>query len=204
MVLAVDALGWGDRSGLSYEAQQALASNLFNLGSSLAGVLAREDVRAAAFLATLPEVDHRRISALGFSMGGYRAWQVAALSGHVAAAVSVCWMTTLAAMMVPGNNTLRGQSAFHMLHPGLYRHLDIPDVASIAAPKPMMVFNGELDTLFSPAGVTAAYDKMRAVWRSQGAADLLSTKLWPSLGHIFSAEMQHEAFDWLDAVTRRR
>jgi len=95
-VLAVDTLGWGDRSGMAYEGQQALASNFFNLGSSLAGLMAREDVRAAALLAGLPKVDHNRVAALGFSMGGYRAWQVAALSDHVRVAVSACWMTTLA------------------------------------------------------------------------------------------------------------
>ncbi|MFC6016460.1 dienelactone hydrolase family protein [Plantactinospora solaniradicis] len=202
VVLAVDALGWGDRSGLGYEAQQALASNLFHLGSSLAGLTAREDVRMAAFLGTLPYVDRRRIAALGFSMGGYRAWQVAALSDHVAAAASVCWMTTLKAMMVPGNNTLRGQSAYFMLHPGLHRHLDIPDVASIAAPKPMLFFNGELDTLFPVAGVHDAYAKMRAVWRSQRADDRLLPVLWPGLGHVFPPEMQDQAFRWLDRWLR--
>ena len=51
VVLAVDALGWGDRGPTTYEEQQALASNLYNLGSSLAGLMAREDVRAAGFLA---------------------------------------------------------------------------------------------------------------------------------------------------------
>ncbi|GAA2477979.1 dienelactone hydrolase family protein [Winogradskya humida] len=202
-VLAVDALGWGDRGGLTYDGQQALASNLFNLGSSLAGLLAYEDMRAAAVLATLPEVDHRRIAAVGFSMGSYRAWQVAALSTHIAATVAVCWMTALKDMMVTGNNTLRGGSAFHMLHPGLARYLDIPDVASIAAPHPMLVFNGELDTLFPRSGVESAYATMRAVWASQHASHRLATKLWPGLGHTFNLAMQEEAFTWLDRVLTR-
>ncbi|MEV4345819.1 alpha/beta fold hydrolase [Actinoplanes sp. NPDC049596] len=197
-VLAVDALGWGDRGGLVYENQQALAGNFYNLGSSLAGLVAREDVRAAAFLSSRPEVDHRRVAAVGFSMGGFRAWQVAALSDHVAATVSACWMTGLREMMVPGNNTLRGQSAFYMLHPGLWRHLDIPDVASIAAPRPMFLTDGADDPLFTPAGVAVAYDKMRAVWRSQGATDRLATRTWPGLGHVFAAEMQDAAYAWLD------
>ncbi|SDS28106.1 dienelactone hydrolase family protein [Actinoplanes derwentensis] len=199
VVLAVDALGWGDRGGLTYEGQQALASNLFNLGSSPAGLMAREDARAAALLATLPEVDPRRIAAVGFSMGGYRAWQVAALSDHIAATVSVCWMTGLKEMMVPGNNTLRGQSAFYMLHPGLYRHLDIPDVAGIAAPRPMFVMGGELDPLFTAEGIAVAYRKLALIWSAQRASRNLRTKTWPGLGHIFTAEMQDEAFSWLDA-----
>jgi dienelactone hydrolase len=203
-VLAVDALGWGDRAGITYETQQALASNFYNLGSSLAGLVAREDTRAAALLAQLPGVDRRRIAAVGFSMGAYRAWQVAALSDDVAAAASICWMTTLKDMMVPGNNTLRGQSAYYMLHPGLYRYLDIPDVASIAAPKPGLFFDGELDPLFTPAGVDGAYARMRTVWESQRAGDRLTTKVWPGLGHVFVREMQDEVYAWLDRVLKRR
>ncbi|WP_425576399.1 dienelactone hydrolase family protein [Streptomyces glaucosporus] len=202
-VLAVDALGWGDRSGLAYEGQQALAGNLFHLGSSPAGLMAREDQRAAAFLASLPEVDGERVAALGFSMGAWRAWQVAALSDHVRAAVSVCWMTGLKELMAPGGNTLRGQSAYWMLHPGLSRHLDIPDVASIAAPKPMLFFNGGRDTLFTAEGVETAYRKLRAVWRSRRADDRLRTEVWPELGHVFAREMQDEAFAWLDAWVAR-
>ncbi|MEK8142585.1 alpha/beta fold hydrolase [Streptomyces sp. M10(2022)] len=116
MVLAVDALGWGP-GPLGYEDQQALAANFFQVGSSLAGLAAHEDIRAAAFLASLEEVDENRVGAVGLSMGGYRAWQVSALCDTVRAAVAVCWMTGLREMLVPGNNTLRGQSAYHMLHP---------------------------------------------------------------------------------------
>ncbi|MEV5314188.1 dienelactone hydrolase family protein [Streptomyces sp. NPDC052610] len=200
VVLCLDGLGWGDRGPLAYEQQQALASNLYNLGSSLAGLTAREDARAAAFLAGLDRVDARRVGALGFSMGAYRAWQTAALSDDVAAAASVCWMTGLKEMMVPGNNTLRGQSSYYMLHPGLARQLDIPDVASIAAPRPMLFFHGALDTLFPADGVRAAQDRLRAVWRSRRAEERLVLRTWPDLGHVFVDRMQDEVFAWFDAV----
>ncbi|MFC7884666.1 dienelactone hydrolase family protein [Streptomyces sp. NPDC057376] len=201
VVFCADALGWGDREPLAYERQQALASNLFHLGSSLAGLLAREDQRAAGFLAGLDRVDARRVAAVGFSMGGYRAWQAAALSDDVAAAVSVCWMTGLKGMLVPGNNTLRGQSAFHMLHPGLARHLDLPDVASIAAPKPMLFLGGGQDPLFTAEGVRTAHARLRAVWHSLGAAGRLRTETWPDAGHAFPGRMQDAAVAWLDSVT---
>lgn len=198
VVLCLDALGWADRGPLAYDQQQALASNFYNLGSSLAGLMAREDARAAGFLAGLDRVDARRVAAVGFSMGAYRAWQTAALSDDIAAAVSVGWMTGLREMMVPGNNTLRGQSSYYMLHPGLARHLDFPDVASIAAPRPMFFLGGGLDPLFPADGVRVAHTKLRAVWRSCHAEDRLRLKTWPDLGHVFTAPMQDEVFDWLD------
>jgi dienelactone hydrolase len=274
VVLALDALGWADRGPLAYDQQQALASNLYNLGSSLAGLMAREDVRAAGFLAGLDRVDRRRVAAVGFSMGAYRAWQTAALSDDIAAAASVCWMTGLKEMMVPGNNTLRGQSSYYMLHPGLARHRgpprrtmpgarglartsaalssiadsptldcarpggppsrrrppppcscthqtplacvfeaplpgaglvrragpDFPDVASIAAPRPMLFFHGAQDPLFPAEGVRVAHEKLRAVWRSRRAGERLHTRIWPDLGHVFTAPMQDDVFSWLDAV----
>ncbi|KOU55314.1 hydrolase [Streptomyces sp. MMG1533] len=200
VVLCLDALGWGDRGPLTYDQQQALASNFYNLGSSLAGLMAREDARAAGFLAGLDRVDARRVAAVGFSMGAYRAWQTAALSDDIAAAASVCWMTGLKEMMVPGNNTLRGQSSYYMLHPGLPRFLDFPDVAGIAAPRPMLFFSGALDTLFPADGARVAHDKLRAVWRSRHAEERLHLKTWPDLGHVFVDRMQDEVFTWLDRV----
>ncbi|MDO0915900.1 dienelactone hydrolase family protein [Streptomyces sp. DT2A-34] len=200
VVLCADALGWGDRGPLTYDQQQALASNFYNLGSSLAGLMAREDARAAGFLAGLDRVDARRVAAVGFSMGAYRAWQTAALSDHIAATAAVCWMTGLKEMMVPGNNTLRGQSSYYMLHPGLARFLDFPDVAGIAAPRPMLFFSGALDTLFPADGVRVAHDKLRAVWRSRHAEERLHLKTWPDLGHVFVDRMQDEVFAWLDRV----
>ncbi|MCX2860919.1 dienelactone hydrolase family protein [Paucibacter sp. PLA-PC-4] len=199
-VLAVDALGWGDRSapGFARDSQQALASNLLNLGTSFAGLIAHEDLRAAQFLAGRPEVDRRRVAAIGFSMGAFRAWQVAALSDDISAGIAVNWMATLQGLMVPGGNQLKGQSSFAMLHPFVARHLDYPDIAALAAPKPMLFYAGAQDGLFPLASAQEAFAKLRQVWAAHGAGYRLHTSVWP-LGHVFSAAQQQAAFDWLDA-----
>lgn len=199
VVFATDALGWGDRGAMTYDMQQALAANFFQLGSSLAGLMALEDTRAAEFLASLPEVNPRQVAAVGFSMGAFRAWQAAALSDSITATVAVNWMATTEGLMVPGNNQLRGGSAWTMIHPGMQRFLDYPDVASLAAPKPMLVFAGEKDTLFPLQSVHAAYAKMGAVWSAWSAAKDFETKFWPG-GHVFEQDQQVFAFDWLDRL----
>lgn len=197
VVLCTDAVGWGDRGPLSGEAQQALASNFFNLGSSLAGNMALEDVRAAQFLASLPEVDGKRVAALGFSMGAFRAWQAAALSDAISAVIASNWMATADGLMVPGSSTLRGSSSFQMMHPGLLRWLDYPDVASLAAPKPALFFAGATDKLFPVTSVREAYAKMARVWQAWGAADGFEAIVRPG-GHEFPREVQDYAYDWLD------
>lgn len=202
VVLCADAVGWGDRGPLMGEQQQALASNFFNLGSSMSGNMALEDVRAAEFLASLPEVDTKRVAALGFSMGAFRAWQVGALSDAVTAVIASNWMATTEGLMVPGSNQLRGSSAFQMMHPGLLRYLDHPDVASLAAPKPTLFFAGETDKLFPVAAVRAAYAKMGKVWQAYGAADRFEAIVRPG-GHEFPKEAQDYAYDWLDRHFKR-
>ncbi len=201
--LATDALNWSDRGGGGYEGQQALAGNLLHLGMSFAGVIAWEDLRAAEFLAQQAEVDPQRIAAMGWSMGGFRTWQVAALSPHISAGVAVCWMNTVTHLMSPGNNETRGGSAYTMTHPGLLDDLDYPDIASLACPKPMLFFNGRQDHLFPAAGVEAAYAKMHQVWDSQGVGDRLVTRFW-DVPHTFNADMQDVAFAWLDRVLSAR
>jgi dienelactone hydrolase len=195
--LAYDALNWSDRGGAGFDGQQALASNLLHLGMSFAGLIAHEDLRGAEFLASRPEVDKRRIAAMGHSMGSFRTWQVAAMSDHIVAGVCCCWMATVKGLMVPGNNQTKGHSAFTMTHPGIFNHLDYPDIASLACPKPMLFFAGEQDVLFPLASVKEAFDKMHRVWESQGAGHRLVTRTLP-VPHLFNAAMQDEAFAWLD------
>lgn len=88
--LAVGMLNWSDRGGAGSDGQSSLASGLLHYGSSFAGLIAFEDIRAAEFLSNQPEVDSKRIAAIGLSVGDFRTWQIAALSEHIAAGVSVC------------------------------------------------------------------------------------------------------------------
>ncbi len=197
LVIAADTFGWSERGPIEFSAQQALASNMFLLGRSLAGMAAYEDLRLVQFAKQLPDTDNSRLAVLGFSMGAYKAWQLAALTDDIKAAVAVSWMNDYQHLMQPGNNILRGQSAFYMLHPGIADKMDIPDIASLAAPKAMLFINGGKDTLMPLAGVEASYRKMQQVWQAYGAADKLSTTVYPELGHEFNAEQQQQVYKWL-------
>lgn len=200
VVLAVDALFWGERGrkeGTSYDAQQALASNFLQMGASWGAFINVDDMRSAEFLASLPFVDKERVGSLGFSMGAYRSWMLAALTDVVRASASICWMNTTEHLMTLTNNQNKGGSAYAMLIPALRRYLDYPHVASIACPKPTLFFNGTRDKLFPIEGVRDAYREMETVWKSQGASDRLVTKLWDEK-HFFNKEMQKETLEFFD------
>lgn len=204
VVLSVDALFWGDRGcegGSQYDTQQALASNLMQMGSSWASVIHADDMRSVEFLASLPYVDRERIGCLGFSMGAYRSWMLAALSDVVKVSASICWMNTTDHLMTLNNNQNKGGSAFSMLVPGLRRYLDYPHVAAIACPKPTLLYNGTHDKLFPVEGVEEAYRYLQSVWEEQGADRQLVTRLWDEK-HFFNRAMQQEVFRFFDHFLR--
>lgn len=200
VVLAIDALFWGERGraeGVNYNAQQTLASNLFQLGTSWCGIITSDDARSADFLATLPFVDADRIGAIGFSVGAHRAWMVSAVSDRINAAAAICWMNTTEYLMTLTNNQNKGYSAYSTILPGLRNHLDYPHVASIICPKPLLVFNGSKDKLFPLAGTRDAFRILQQVWDSQKVPDKLYTRIWDT-PHVFNREMQSEVLRFMD------
>jgi len=200
VVLSIDALFWGERGqkeGISYEGQQALASNFLQMGSSWAAFISMDDVRSANFLASLPFVDKQKVGCLGFSMGAYRSWMLSALTDCVKASASICWMNTTDYLMSLTNNQNKGGSAYSMLIPNIRRYMDYPHTASIACPKPALFFNGIKDKLFPIPGVKDAYATMHSIWDSQHANNKIVTKLWNEK-HFFNRKMQKETLDFFD------
>ncbi|NDW13014.1 hypothetical protein D0T50_08925 [Bacteroides sp. 214] len=200
VVLVVDALFWGERGrkeGVNYDIQQALASNLMQMGTSWGGVITMDDVRSTEFLASLPQVKADKIGCIGFSMGGHRSWMLSAATDKIAASASLCWMNTTETLMTMTNNQNKGGSAYSMIIPGIRRFMDYPHVASIACPKPSLFFNGTQDKLFPVEGVESAYATLREVWDSQGVGDRLVTKIWEEK-HFMSKAIQQESLEFFD------
>jgi len=199
-VLAIDALFWGERGrveGIDYDTQQALAYTMMQAGMCWNGLMTYEDSRCVSFVASLPFVDEYRVGAYGFSMGGHRTWMLSAVSEQVAAAASVCSMNTLEGMLRPGSNKLKGHSAWSMLLPDLANYLDLPHIASVTCPRPLMVINGSEDKLFPVDAVENAYNEMQEVWQSQNVPDRLVTGFYPS-AHRFTAQMQADVLAFFD------
>lgn len=200
VVLALDALFWGERGRKEYaryDSQQALSANLLQMGMSWGGLIAWDDIRSAEFLASLPQVDKEKVGTMGFSMGAHRAWMTMAATDVVKAGAAVCWMNTTDSLMTLTNNQNKGGSAYAMLIPNIRRYMDYPHVASIACPKPMLFTNGLKDKLFPVEGVRAAYETMHKVWDSQGVGEHLQTKFY-DLPHFCSKEIQQTILEFFN------
>src|SRR5438067_12008484 len=166
--------------------EQLVGRTIYAAGFTWSGVMYWDDIRTVDYLLTRPEVDPKRIGCVGLSMGGLRACHLAALDERVKAAVVVGWMASFPAQL---EKHVRNTIGHTKVVPGLYRHLDYPDVASLAMPAALLVINGSRDGLFHPDGVKVAFDKLAACYKKAGIPERLRTRLYDA-PHEFNAEMQ--------------
>lgn len=203
IVLSTDAPMWGERGqkeGPRRDKYDMIAGNMMMYGIDLSAWMTYDDIAATEYLASIPEVDSRRIGCTGWSMGAYRAWMLSALSDRIKAGAAVCWMvTTDEQMSFKYARTENG--GFANCFPGLRRWLDYPHMASIACPKPMLFINGSQDKLFPVAGVKKAFQIMHDTWDSQGCGDRLVTELW-EMPHSCGKKSQLYVLDFFDKYLR--
>ena len=84
-----------------------------------------------------------------FLSAGYRSFLLAALDERIKAAVDIGWMTSFRSQ-IRAQVTSTVSLSFHIN--GLYRYLDLPDLASLIAPRAVLVINGSQDRVFALDG----------------------------------------------------
>ncbi len=175
------------------EKETTLAKSLIVAGTTWSGIVCWDDIRTVDYLSTRPEVDPKRIGCLGISMGGYRTIYLPALDERIKAACITGFMSSVRPMLKAHIDT---HSWVHFL-PGLHRDLDLPDVASITAPRALMVQQCRQDRLFPPEGMKESVETIAAVFEKAGAKEQFAGRFYDE-PHIFTRAMQDEAFAWFD------
>lgn len=200
VVFSADAPMWGERGreeGVDRSKYDIIAGNMMMLGRDLSAFMTYDDIAGTEFLATLPYVDSQRIGCTGCSMGGYRAWMLAALSDRIKASAAICWMVTTDVQMSVKDKK-REYGGFANCLPGLRQYMDYPHIASMACPKAMLFINGKQDHLFPVRGVSEAFGIMHKVWDGQGASGNLQTELW-DMGHSCGTDVQDRVLEFFKA-----
>lgn len=205
MLLDTDPADWRDRpasmpqeridafNARAGQNEQLVGRTIYTAGFTWPGVMFWDDVRTVDYLLSRPDVDPKRIGCVGLSVGAVRSAHLAAIDERIRAAVVVCWMTSFPAQL---KKHVRNTIGHTKVVPGLHRHLDYPDVASLAMPRPVLFFNGLKDGLFDPDGVKASFAKLNACYAKAGVPDHCRTRLYDT-PHEFNVEMQAEAWAWL-------
>ena len=169
------------------------SKSLVYAGMTWPGIVVWDDMRTVDYLLTRPEVDPNRIGCNGISMGGYRSLFLAGLDDRIAAANVAGFMSTVKTMAHARIDT---HSWVHFA-PTLHRYLDLPDVVSMMAPKPLLVQQCAHDDLYTPPGMQAAVDKIAAVYKKAGAEGAFSGQFYDTK-HRFTREMQDDAFAFFE------
>lgn len=146
-------------------------------------ILADDQATVSFLIDTSPIINPNRVACFGFSMGAYRAWQLAAADKRIAVCVASNWMTTFEANGGP----LPNQSSWSMYRPKAYPKDDYPVVASRIAPRPFLLMYGIGDPLFPESAVLEADSVIRAAYHKAGAAEQYRLEAYP-VRHFFSHE----------------
>jgi dienelactone hydrolase len=146
-------------------------------------------MRTLDYLASRREVDGRRLGCIGCSFGGTMTTYVSALDDRIQAAVICCYISSLEDAFGP-----RGHGNFcgSQYMPGLRVHGDIADVASLIAPRPLMIQVGEKDTCFIKEDAIPAARRVEKTYRVAGASDRFCLDVFPG-EHEIDPE---PALDW--------
>jgi dienelactone hydrolase len=174
----------------------SMAKTILTAGTTWPGIIFQGDRVAVDFLLSRPEVDPERIGCVGLSMGGLRSTYLFGLDARIKVGVVTAFSTTYAHML-----RAHAHHTWMMYVPQQYRYLDLPDVASLNAPRPLLVQNCRQDKLFTVAGMQAAEQKLAGVYRKMKAPDRFRASYY-DVPHSMTIAMQDEAFAWLEQWLR--
>lgn len=191
--LMVDTLQLGEIEGIHHGTHKYDRWWWNTRGYTPAGVEAWNGIRALDYLETRPEVDKSRFGVTGRSGGGAYSWYVAALDERIKAAAPVAGITTMQNHIV--DDCIEGHCDC-MFMVNTYRW-DFPLVASLVAPRALLIGNTDKDRIFPLDGVVDVYTKTRQVYESLGALDNIGLAIVEG-PHADTQPLRVPVFHWFD------
>lgn len=149
-----------DSSGCQHPTMVALL-----LGRTMIAERVWDVSRAIDALAHFPGVDTARIGCMGNSGGGTITWYAACLEPRISVVMPSCSVCTCADSIGAITHCVDNYI------PGAIKCFDMPDLAALVAPRPLILVAGKDDAIFPIEGVNRAMDTIRAIYEAAGAPD---------------------------------
>lgn len=176
-------------NALAADHEHTVAKTATMLGTTLAGMVAHDDLAALTVLRSMDGIDPTRIGTMGLSGGGGRAMMLAALSPHIRAHLVAGMMFTFDSL-IP---THLDSHSWLVYIPGLRQYADWPLIPTRAPRRQVMrVQYARQDELFTTAGMTQADAMLQA--HSPHQVDYSSA--WFDEPHRMTPMMQQDAADF--------
>lgn len=162
-VLALELLGFGQRrEGLPASPEetscQTLAGTALMLGQTLAGWRVYDAMRALDYLCTRPEVDEKRLGAMGISGGGTNTLFLSALDERVRATVVSGYLNTFR------DSVMSISHCIDNFVPGLGLDAEMSDLAGLIAPRALWCEHGNIDHIFPVAAFEQALKNTKKIY----------------------------------------
>src|SRR5262245_9075611 len=165
--LVLDTLEFGEVAGIHHGLHDLNMWHWLSLGYTPAGVEVWNAIRALDYLETRPEADMRRVGITGISGGGAMSWYIPAMDDRIAASAPVCRTCTYGSQSPHWRAFGQCDCIYY---PNTYR-LDLPAVAALIAPRPLLLCSGERDADFPQDGYHAVYAGARRVYELYDRGD---------------------------------
>ena len=201
-----DARGWGyrrDWKGQGDDENSFLRGTCLNqarmaepLGLTVAGLNAWDNMRLIDYLEARGDIAMDDLGCFGFSGGGYMTLYLAALDPRVCKAFVSGYLYGVDDSLLH----LNGNCSCNYT-PGLWRLLDMGDIASLIAPRPLLVQSCEEDHLNGSRGLKNVDEQLKIVrdaYKLLGRRDALRHEVCPG-GHHLGVTHLAEDIEWLDS-----
>ncbi len=150
VVLAVDPRGMGetappteapynlrDYRGFSQDSEVDLFYGALRVGRTILGLRVLDVLRGLDYLETRSEVDRKRLSVIGHGAGGLFTLYAAALDERIRSAACTRTLVTYSAILESDLYRHR----YSGFAPRALEAFDLPDVAALVAPRPLLILN---------------------------------------------------------------
>lgn len=201
-----DARGWGyrrDWKGQGDDENSFLRGTCLNqarmaepLGLTVAGLNAWDNMRLIDYLEARGDIAMNDLGCFGFSGGGYMTLYLAALDPRVCKAFVSGYLYGVDDSLLH----LNGNCSCNYT-PGLWRLLGMGDIASLIAPRPLLVQSCEEDHLNGSRGLKNVDEQLKIVrdaYKLLGRRDALRHEVCPG-GHHLGVTHLVEDIEWLDS-----
>lgn len=188
--LCMDTWVFGERAARS---EMDMFKEMLWKGKVLWGMMVYDSLRGIDYLISRPEVDPKRISTLGLSMGSTMAWWVAALDTRVKACVDICCLTDFDALMTA--NGLSGHGIYYYV-PRLLKYFSTSQINALIAPRAHLSLAGDLDKLTPPDGLDKIDRELKKTYAETGHPEAWKLLRYP-VGHQETPEMRKEIISFL-------
>jgi dienelactone hydrolase len=190
-VLCLEQRGFGERGDHGHDRFNSChrpAMSALLQGRTLLGDRVFDVDRALDYLGSRPEIDLQRVGAVGNSAGGTVSLYAAALLPRIAFAIASSCFSRFAASWASKHYCACGYV------PRMLEIADLPDIAGLTAPKPLVLAVGRLDGGLPMEDTQRAFAQVQCIYQAAGASDRLRLVVGDS-GHRFYGEASWRALE---------